>query len=71
MWPYGASPFAIRCAPMTPAYPTSMTFDVSTLSPIRNPVRNTAAATSSHTGHTCRTGRVRFVAPIHVIRAIT
>src|SRR5918996_972528 len=53
-FPYGASPLTMRCAPITPAYPTSITFEVSTFTPSLKRARNTAAATSTQTGHTGR-----------------
>ena len=63
MCPYGISPFAIRCAPTTPAKPTSITLRwASTFSPTRKPPRKTAAPASSQIGQTggeARGGRFR------------
>ena len=43
MWPYGASPCAIRSAPITPAKPTSITLDASMFRPTRKLIKQWAA----------------------------
>ena len=69
MCPYGISPFAIRCAPTTPAKPTSITLRcASTFSPTRKPPRKTAAPASSQIGQTgvaARGGRFRRAIQTH------
>ena len=70
MCPYGACPFTIRLAPMTPAYPTSITpRGVSWLRPTRKPTRNTAAAARTHAGHRGRSAGPRRRKPAHAVRA--
>jgi hypothetical protein len=69
MFPYGISPSsAILWAPMTPARPTSMTFDARRFIPKRNPARKTVAARSTQTGQSGRVGLPRPFHPIHAMR---
>ena len=70
MFPYGACPSRIRSAPTTPARPTSITpRGVSTLSPIRKPRRNTAAAARTQTGQSGLSAASRFRAATQTLRA--
>ena len=51
MFPYGACPSStIRCAPITPARPTSITLDARRFMPKRKPARKTVAASRTQTG---------------------
>src|SRR4051812_1964771 len=51
-FPYGLWPVAIRSAPITPEYPTSITFEDRQFNPTRKPARKTVADASTHTGQT-------------------
>ena len=60
----------IRSAPITPAYPTSITFESATFSAMRNESRNTSPTTSSFID-ACGTsgpGRARGRIPAKSIR---
>jgi hypothetical protein len=70
--PYGARPSMIRSAPITPAYPTSITVRAFwTSSPARKPTRKRLVATSAHTGQrsTGSRGRALRRKPIQAVRA--
>src|SRR5215471_14287944 len=69
--PHGAVPLTIRSAPMTPEYPTSMTFERSTLRPTRKPARKIVAPSRTQTGHRGAPGVPRLRTPIHVERRTT
>ena len=70
-WPYGDWPLTMRCAPIGPAYPTSITFECpQTFSPTLKPPRKTVAAASTQTGHSGReVGGGRSRMPIQTVRA--
>ena len=71
MCPYGISPWTIRSAPITPARPTSITFDASAFRPMRKPIRKTVAPRSTHAGHTVRPREARPRAPTQTQRKRT
>ena len=68
MWPYGISPWTMRWPPSIPASPTSITFESTTFSVVRKPIRKTVAASRAHTGQTGRDDPPRPRTPTQIIR---